>query len=169
MGKPQSFITLDPHTPEYWDARSKQSASDAEMVGWANMPFDKQESYAQAILASLICVGHRVLDVGCGYGRFSTTCIQCGAYWTGLDFSTGLAVKHLERFQAHPQSVFRLADAHRPLPDLGKFRLIFCIGGYKTCGFNTPDEFVATYEPFIERPGHIVLIENAETIVRNFW
>lgn len=161
---------LDPHSPEYWDARAHENAaSPAAMVGWQGMPFEAQGDYIKGMLEGLVTPGARVLDVDCGYGRFALTVVHNEAHWIGIDFSKGMAGQFLEHKISHPRAVYHIMDARNPAPALGKFDPIFCVGGYRTCGFESIDQFNSTYEPFIKRPGHILTVECNESIVRNYW
>lgn len=71
-----------------------------------------------AFLLAHVAPGQRVLDVGCGEGRFATELARAGAATTGID----VAEEPLRRGRRRdPQLDLRRVDADRPwpLPDAG--------------------------------------------------
>ena len=67
---------------------------------------------------------------------------------------------------------YRLANALNPESTcfgMGKFNLIFCVGGWKTLGFPSRAAFVETYTPYLTRPGHVLTIDCYEAHITNLW
>ena len=74
---------------QHWNHRAQQFAENpARCVGWAGHAFDEHERYVKRLLRGLVIPGMRVLDVGCGYGRFAGIVLKRKADWVGVDFST---------------------------------------------------------------------------------
>jgi|SRR3989344_1313596 len=61
-----------------------------------------------AFLAKHIKTGDRVLDIGCGNGRFFPLVTERGARYTGVDYSGGL-IREAKRL--HPEGEFIVGDA----------------------------------------------------------
>lgn len=60
----------------------------------------------------------RVLDIGCGNGRFLGALKNDTVSYTGVDFSDKLITIAKERYHARPQTIFQTADALAlPFPD----------------------------------------------------
>lgn len=172
LAKEMQYEGFHPFTPEYWDARARQAVNDEAMVGWHGAPYTMQREYIESLLGSFVQWGKNVLDVGCGFGRFAECIRANGGNWYGLDFSTEMLLQFSSRHywpEAPPAERFMRRNAADGPEGTRKYRLIFCVGGYRTCGFPTVEAFEKVYAPFIERPGHIVLVECHETIVRNYW
>lgn len=140
----------------YWNHRAQQHvANPARMVGWEGHPFDEHERYVKRLLRGLVTPGMRVLDVGCGYGRFAEIVQKRKAEWTGVDFSP-----EMQRLwkQRGSHGHFVLAHAENPPKELiGPFDLIFCVGANGPMGLSVED-FCERYSCLIRKPGHIVVV-----------
>lgn len=85
-----------------------------------------ERSEREKAAAALEVEGKRVLDLGCGYGKYSGLWGARGAALAvGLDFSPGMAARARAR---HPDCHFLVGDASRtPFKD-GAFDAITCMG-----------------------------------------
>ena len=83
---------------------------------WRRLPADLEPpewDLRRALLQRELRAGDRVLDVGCGAGRFSALAAASGASTTGVDVADGA----LERARtAYPDLDFRLVSFGGPLP-----------------------------------------------------
>jgi ubiquinone/menaquinone biosynthesis C-methylase UbiE len=80
---PQSSKT----TPEYWDARAREVHNEHELVYNSAAHFAKNDSIARLLIREFVKKDMRVLDIGCGYGRFYEEIVRAGGDYTGIDFS----------------------------------------------------------------------------------
>src|SRR5215210_3597410 len=71
--------------------------------------------------------GKRVLDAGCGNGRFTYAFVQLGAEVTSIDQSD-TALAHVRSLLPPPNPVLRQHDLLQPLPFAGEFDLVWCYG-----------------------------------------
>jgi SAM-dependent methyltransferase len=93
---------------------------------WRRLPAELEPSeweVRSALLQRELRAGDRVLDLGCGAGRFSALAAASGASTTGVD----VAEAALERARAaYPDLDFRLAPIDGPLPlDDNSFDLVW--------------------------------------------
>ena len=94
---------------------------------WAAVPADAlPERFEQrcALLLADVIEGQRVLDLGCGDGRFSAALIGAGVTVVGVD----AAAEALRRARDHaPEAEFVQVDEGAPLPFAdGSFDLVWC-------------------------------------------
>lgn len=87
---------------EFWRQRE-------EGPGHPDMGFEKADPYYRKTVGKLIKKGARVLDAGCGYGRFSGWFRD----YAGIDFVPEFIEKAKE---LHPSKTFLVADMNGPLP-----------------------------------------------------
>jgi len=94
---------------------------------WSQLPADPEPwdlARQRALLLAQLRPGLRVLDLGCGAGRFSGLARAAGAKVVGVDIAEGA----LERARANvPGGDFRLVEEGAPLPlDDGEVELVWC-------------------------------------------
>lgn len=158
---PTATMTAD---ATYWNRRATDNDA-AGMVGWASHPFEAHENYVALLLAGIVRPGSRVLDVGCGYGRFAECVTELKAEWVGVDFSEGMKAVYDEEVGL---GTFILADARQPKADWGKFTTILCVGANQVMGLGT-EQFKELYAPFVKKPGNIVLVGPYTTTIHNLF
>ena len=145
-------------TVQQWNHRAEVFAENpARMVGWEQHPFDEHERYVKRLLRGLVTPSMKVLDVGCGYGRFAGIVLKRKAEWVGIDFSP--AMQQLWKNNGSPGR-FVLANAATPPQEaeaLGPYDLIFCVGANGPMGLSV-DLFCERYSCLIRKPGHIVVV-----------
>lgn len=144
-------------TAQYWNHRAQVNVNNpAKMVGWEGHPFDEHERYVKRLLRGLVTPGMRVLDVGCGYGRFADIVLKRKAEWTGVDFSPEM--QRLWKANGS-HGCFVLANAVTPPSELDRaaYDLIFCVGANGPMGLSVED-FCNRYSCLIRKPGHIVVV-----------
>ncbi|HVE51945.1 MAG TPA: class I SAM-dependent methyltransferase [Ramlibacter sp.] len=109
--------------------------------------------------------GKRVLDAGCGMGRFAEVCIEAGAEVHAIDLSTAVeaAARNLGH---HPNATFYQADImNLPFAD-GTFDVVYSIGVLH----HTPD----TRRAFLSltrlvKPGGVIVIWVYSTMLRRMF
>ena len=109
--------------------------------------------------------GKRVLDAGCGMGRFAEVCIEAGADVHAIDLSTAVeaAARNLGH---HPNATFYQADImNLPFAD-GTFDIVYSIGVLH----HTPD----TKKAFLSltrlvKPGGVIVIWVYSTLLRRMF
>ncbi len=109
--------------------------------------------------------GKRVLDAGCGMGRFAEICADAGAEVHAADLST--AVEAASRNLGHrPNIRFYQADLmNLPFPE-GTFDCIFSLGVLMA----TPDTRAALLKlPPLLKPGGTIAIWVYSTELRRYW
>ena len=83
-------------TPQFWEARAQRFAAAGEglkaicsyaMPGFYNRAIDVTQRAAMKDLIRAIAPGDRVLDYGCGVGRWTREIARRGAHVTAVDFS----------------------------------------------------------------------------------
>ena len=72
--------------------------------------------------------GMRVLDAGCGVGRWTYAMSQLGAHVTAIDYNDEAAKTTLEHFRNHPSVRVMQADIHRLPFRPGSFDFVFSWG-----------------------------------------
>jgi 2-polyprenyl-3-methyl-5-hydroxy-6-metoxy-1,4-benzoquinol methylase len=92
------------------------SSRDYYEEAWRSLPEDLEPadfSVRSRFLLEHVGAGDRVLDVGCGEGRFAAELAAAGAEVVGID----VAEEPLRRARArHPELDLRLVDVHGPWP-----------------------------------------------------
>src|SRR5712691_2725046 len=78
--------------------------------------------------------GRRVLDVGCGSGRFAEVALQAGAYVVAIDYSVAVDACQAN-LGGHPRLDIIQADLHRLPFKRGQFDFVYCLGVLQ----HTPD------------------------------
>lgn len=74
-------------TKEYWDKRVLESEGDPMSLVYVSSGFARNQELSELLIRQFVKKGDRVLDVGCGYGRFFPAFRNVGADYTGIDFS----------------------------------------------------------------------------------
>ena len=157
--------TVQNNDAAYWDKRATDHDEPADIVGWASHPFLKHESFVYQLLNGLVLPGSRVLDVGCGFGRFAPHVHELRAEWVGLDFSQKMHELWQEEIGV---GKFVLGNARTPPKDLGQFQTVLFCGSDGSIGL--PKEALKElYTPFVKRPGHIVIVGPYTTIINNLF
>jgi SAM-dependent methyltransferase len=110
--------------------------------------------------------GKRVLDVGCGAGRFAEVALSCGAHVVALDYSTAVdACRH--NLGAHPGLDVIQGDIYQLPFTPGAFDYVYCLGVLQ----HTPDVERAFFSlPGQVRPGGRLAVDVYPRLLRNvFW
>jgi SAM-dependent methyltransferase len=121
--------------------------------------YDTTAEDAAAMVALLgLRPGARIVDAGCGFGRFCAALQELGMETTGIDISPA-ALAEAERRSPGPRYV--LHDLTRPLPeDLGQFDVLVSV--YSSYGYGaTEAEDLAMLRVFhsLVRPGGGIVMQ----------
>lgn len=145
-------------TPEYWDDRVKNAENERMMI-WAAQPeiFDSAQDTIERVLVALAEPGMKVLDAGCGYGRFYPIIFQAGADYEGIDFSEEMILLAKRK---HPKGNFTAVNFmdHRPET---LFDVVFSVYCTSSVGSGLKDRLLK----FIKRDGLLVIAEDSEITI----
>lgn len=95
-------------TKKYWNDRVLGAGSDPQALVYADSAhFANCQNISEKVIELFVKPGQRVLDVGCGYGRFYQTFKKAGAIYHGVDFSEEMI--KLARTK-NPDGNFEVAD-----------------------------------------------------------
>nr|WP_318281175.1 methyltransferase domain-containing protein [Paenibacillus bovis] len=102
----------------------------AEIYEESMKPLTHFQDSVESFLAENVSSGHRVLDIGCGPGHF-TSALPLDVEVVGLDISK--AMVHVAR-QKRPTGTYLVHDFHQALPaELGKFDIVVANGCFDFC------------------------------------
>lgn len=106
----------------------------AQLDSYTGQPISHQRFLRQTGWSPERLVGMRVLDVGCGAGRFAEVALSCGAHVVGVDYSTAVDACW-ENLGHHPRLNIVQADiCHLPFK-ASQFEFVYCFGVLQ----HTPD------------------------------
>ena len=107
-----------------------------QLDSYSGHPISGNRFWAQSGWKREELAGKRVLDVGCGAGRFAEIALEAGAQVVALDYSVAVEAcreNHREKF-AHSLNVVQGDIYHLPFRP-GQFDFIYCFGVLQ----HTPD------------------------------
>ena len=168
----QSRHSVLAHSTAYWDARAERFASRGRGLGAVcsyGMPWFYNGSihlFQHLALRRWLrgASGKRVLEIGCGVGRWSRRLARSGALVTGIDLSRQMILRARERAAAEglgERCRFLVADASAPAV-AGRFDLI--LGVTVLQHILDPIHFenaVAALADHLAPDGRIILLEAA--------
>lgn len=134
-----------------------------QLDSYSRLPISKQRLLASTGWDWSAMAGKRILDIGCGAGRFSEVALESGATVVGVDYSSAVDaaranLSHYERFEAIQASVYELP--FRP----ESFDYVYCLGVLQ----HTPDPAKA-FSALVEliKPGGRIAIDVYPLVWRN--
>ncbi len=109
--------------------------------------------------------GKRVLDAGCGMGRFTEICLDAGAEVYGADLSTGVEAAYQNLGHRSNVHLYQADITNLPFAE-GRFDVIFSLGVL----IATPDTRAAFMKlPPLLKPGGALAIWVYSTELQVFW
>lgn len=153
-------------TPQYWNKRAEESKDDMELVYNSAQSFARSTAIGEALIRLFVRPEMRVLDAGCGYGRFYPAFKQAGANYTGMDFSDGMLMKARDK---NPGGNFIMGNWYEP-PKEQFYDLVFasiCLSSFSVqTESGSIDEFVHALERFTSYGGIVIAIEASEIRIK---
>ena len=98
--------------------------------------------------------GERILEAGCGAGRFTEVALETGAEILAFDLSSAVEVAYRNNKSASNLHLFQASIVEIPLRK-GVFDRIFCMGVLQHCP--DPQEAFLSLVPFLRPGGEIVI------------
>lgn len=147
---------------EFWDNRAKISKNDRELV-YESQLFGNNQKIAEDIIKIFSRPGMRVLDIGCGFGRFYPEFEKAGVVYVGVDSSKEMLKIACQRFS---QGTFILDDWNKKDPTLGQFDLVFECICLSSSDPNNEDASIKKFEnilmKWVSPGGKLIMIEPSE-------
>lgn len=100
----------------------------------SGVPISRERFYGFSGWTPEMLRGRRVLDVGCGAGRFTEIALQAGARVVAVDYSTAVDACR-DNHRLHPNLDVVQADVYHLPFELGGFDFVYCFGVLQ----HTPD------------------------------
>jgi uncharacterized protein YbaR (Trm112 family) len=132
LGGVPRFVSADNYAGSFgfqWN-RFRRTQLDSH----TGQPISVQRFFRQTGWSRDDLAGRRVLDVGCGAGRFAEVALACGAHVVAVDASTA-AEACWENLRQHPTLNVLQADVYRLPFKPGAFDFVYCFGVLQ----HTPD------------------------------
>lgn len=151
-----SEITNDKSSAEYWNARVIEANGDEQaLVYVSSQGFAECTRIGEAMIRTFVKAADKVLDVGCGYGRFYDAFKAVGADYTGIDFSEEMIKEARKR---HAGGNFEVSEWHK-FNGIEQYDIVF----EAICSSSFPiGELVWFLKP---RKGKFIIIEPGQVAV----
>ncbi len=103
--------------------------------------------------------GAGIVDIGCGTGFLSAELSAMGHPVVGFDFAEPAIVKAKQKYGEESETLsFYTADATKPMPFKGTFRVGIDRGTFHTVPFVSRYDYVKSISPLIETDGCLVIL-----------
>lgn len=105
-----------------------------QLDSYTGVPISRERLLTSLGVTAAELEGKRVLDVGCGAGRFSEVALACGARLVALDYSTAVDAARAN-LAPHPRLDVVQGDIYKLPFQPGQFDFVYCLGVLQ----HTPD------------------------------
>lgn len=126
-----------------------------QLDSYSGLPISRDRFFRQTGWTPAALKGRRILDVGCGAGRFTEIALHAGAHVVAMDYSNAVEACRAN-FGDHERLVVVQADVYQLPFRPAQFDFVYCFGVLQ----HTPDvraAFLALGEPL--RPGGQLAID----------
>lgn len=166
MKKNDPHLDTGEYEPKkYWEARAKHSANDLYRAVCAygysrteNWAADRVQSYVLSRFLQELNIGKaKVLELGCGAGRWAPRFQKAGANYTGVDISEGMLA--LARNRTPSANFEHLTASKLPFDD-DSFDLVFTVTVLHHNPYERQDELIDELLRVTKPGGFILLLED---------
>lgn len=159
-------MTNEKSTKEYWDDRVLESGGDPMALVYESPGFQKTQEISETMIKQFVKKGDRILDVGCGYGRFYQAFKNAGAEYTGIDFSKEMIKLAREK---HPDGIFILEDFNDRRNVEGFYDVVFECICLSSIASKDADDFGRNLARLVKKDtGILIMIEPQGVSAFNF-
>ena len=137
-----------------------------QLDSYSGLPISRDRFFQQSKWSPLELAGKRVLDVGCGAGRFAEIALSCGADLVALDYSAAVDACWTN-LGTHPRLNVVQGDIYSLPFKAGAFDYVYCFGVLQHTP-NVADAFLNL--PRQLRPGgHLAVDVYPKLFINIFW
>jgi len=126
------FVPADNYASSFGFQWNKFRAT--QLDSRTGLPISRERFFAESRWTQEDLAGKRVLDVGCGAGRFAEIALSTGAHVVAVDYSSAVDACHAN-LGPHPRLSVLQADVYRLPFKAGAFDFVYCFGVLQ----HTPD------------------------------
>ncbi len=120
----QSTTKSAPESTDALNCRSYDAIAARWYASHPNTIHNDERSYIAMVSNITRVLGGRLLDIGCGFGRFSDPFIEAGLKYTGIDISPKVVALAKQR---NPQADFRVMSFNKMEFSDGTFHGFWCM------------------------------------------
>ena len=125
VGHIPRFVPADTYASSFgfqWNTFRK-----TQLDSHTGVPVSRERLFGESRWTPADLAGKRVLDVGCGAGRFAEVALSAGAYLVAMDYSTAVDAC-FANLGGHPRLSVVQADVHHLPFGPDSFDYIYCLG-----------------------------------------